>query len=150
MRLSFLTNFSWNFENKAFAVSGCYLNIVGVFKLRYLLKINFHTSGASFQSVQKNMLNALNVSKNKPHRRYFAWIFASKYSWESHLILFFDSCFNDRPMLELLNGLNFKWNEFIKRMSYLLVVNKDLSKVVKTDQESSPDLCYLIRAHLFC
>ena len=60
-------------------------------------------------------------------------------------------------MLKQLNDLNFKWNEFIKMMpSFLLsgrcdilVVDKDLSKVVKTDQESSPVLCYLHRVHLF-
>ena len=55
-------------------------------------------------------------------------------------------------MLKQLNDLNFKWNEFIKMMPSLLavreicdilVVDKDLSKVVKTDQESSPVLCYL-------
>ena len=47
-------------------------------------------------------------------------------------------------MLKQLNDLNFKWNEFLKMMPSLLavreicdilVVDKDLSKVVKTDQE---------------
>ena len=47
-------------------------------------------------------------------------------------------------MLKQINDLNFKWNEFIKMMPSLLaiteicdilVVDKDLSKVVKTDQE---------------
>ena len=103
------------------------------------------------------MLKALNVFKNKLHGRYFAGIFVNKYSWERHRTLFFDSCFNGRPMLKQLNDLNSKWNEFIKMMpSFLLsgrcdilVVDKDLSKVVKTDQESSPVLCYLHRVHLF-
>ena len=45
-------------------------------------------------------------------------------------------------MLKQLNDLNFKWNEFLKMMTSLLavseicdivVVDKDLSKVVKTD-----------------
>ena len=105
------------------------------------------------------MLNALNVSKNKLHRRYFARIFANKYSREHHRTLFFDSCFNGRLMLKQLNHLNFKWNEFIKMVPSLLavreicdilVMDKDLSKVVKIDQESSLVLRYLHRALLFC
>ena len=95
------------------------------------------------------MLNALNFSKNKLHRRYFdnnLQEFSRINILESvtgHWLLL-DSFFNGRLMLKQINDLNFKWNEFIKMMPSLLavteicdilVVGKDLSKVVKTDQE---------------
>ena len=91
------------------------------------------------------MLNALNFSKNKLHRRYFdnnLHEFSRKNILENvtgHW-LFFDSCFNGRLMLKQLNDLNFKWNEFIKMMPSLLavteicdilVMDKDLSKLLK-------------------
>ena len=116
------------------------------------------------KSVQKNMPNALNFSKNKLHRRYFDNNL-QEFS-RTNIIenvtgywLFFDSCFNGRLMVKQSNDLNFKWSEFVKLMLSLLavreicdilVVDKDLSKVVKTDQESSPVVFCLHGAHLFC
>ena len=110
------------------------------------------------------MPNALNVSKNKLHRRYFDNNL-QEFS-RTNIIenvagywLFFDSRFNGRLMVKQSNDLNFKWNEFVKLMLSLLavreicdilVVDKDLSKVVKTDQESSPVVFCLHGAHLFC
>ena len=38
----------------------------------------------------------------------------------------------------------------VREICDILVADKDLSKVVKADQESSSVLCYLHRAHLFC
>ena len=37
----------------------------------------------------------------------------------------------------------------VREICDILVADKDLSKFVKTNQESSPVLCYLHGAHLF-
>ena len=86
------------------------------------------------------MLNVLHFSKNKLYRRYFDNNLQefSRTNIPENVTghsLIFDCCFNGRLMLKQLNDLNFKWNE--------------LSKVVKTDRESSPAFCYLHGAHLF-
>ena len=98
------------------------------------------------------MLNVLNFSKNKLHHRCFdnnLQKFLRTNTLEKvtgHIFL--DSCINGRFMLKQLNDLNSKWKELIKRMPsllaareicYILVVDEDLPKVVKIDQDSSPD-----------
>ena len=98
------------------------------------------------------MLNVLNFSKNKLHHRCFdnnLQKFLRTNTLENvtgHIFL--DSCINGRFMLKQLNDLNSKWKELIKRMPsllaareicYILVVDEDLPKVVKIDQDSSPD-----------
>ena len=73
----------------------------------------------------------------------FKWRYLLKINF--HRTYFFDSCFNGRLMLKQLNDLKFEWKRFIKMLQRLLavreirdilVVDEDLSKNVKTNQES--------------